>query len=50
MIQVSLGVSETVKFVANALRPDSAPEFPDLVRKYDFQPFHWANDSVLLPS
>ena len=31
-----------------ALRPDSAPEFPDLVRKYDIQPFHWANDSFLL--
>lgn len=48
--ELSLGVSETVNFVASGLRPDSAPELPDLVKKYAFQPFHCANESVNLPN
>lgn len=34
------------KFVARTLRPI----VPDLLRKYDFQPFHYLNDSALLPN
>ena len=34
------------KFVARTLRP----RVPDLLGKYDFQAFHYPNDSALLPN